>query len=112
MNLSNLIKTGLKENFILDYLDIDWNSTFDKCGLDPNLCFNTFNSKIKDLLDLHLPTVKLTKRQCKTQLKPWITSGIIRLIKYVTHIFGNSLRLSVLKPKLTIMVNLNYIEIE
>ena len=32
------------------------------------------------LLDRHLPIIKLTKRQRKTQLKPWITSGIIKSI--------------------------------
>ena len=67
-----------QENFILDYLNIDWDCTFDECGLDPDLCFNIFDSKIKGLLDLHLPTVRLTKRQLKTQLKPWITPGIIK----------------------------------
>ena len=59
-----------QENFILDYLNIDWDYTFDECGLDPDLCFNIFDSKIKGLLDLHLPTVRLNKRQLKTQLKP------------------------------------------
>ena len=79
--------------------------------MDPDLCFNIFDSKIKGLLDLHLPTVRLTKRQLKTQLKPWITSGIINQCIYVTPIFGNSLRLSVLKPNLTIMDNLSSIGI-
>ena len=35
---------------------------------------------MKVLLDRHLPTVRLTKRQRKTQLKPWITFGIIKSI--------------------------------
>ena len=31
-------------------------------------------------MDWHLPTVRLTKRQRKTQLKPWITTGIVKAI--------------------------------
>ena len=31
-------------------------------------------------MDQHLPTVRLTKRQRKTQLKPWITTGIVKAI--------------------------------
>ena len=59
---------------------INWNSVFDESDLDPNICFDKFDSKMKVLLDRHLPTVRLTKRQRKTQLKPWITSGIIKSI--------------------------------
>ena len=40
----------------------------------------TFTSKFRELFDRHLPTVKLTKKQCKTLLKPWITPGIIKYI--------------------------------
>ena len=43
-------------------------------------CFDIFNSTMKDLLDRHVPTVKLTKRQAKTKLKPWITFGILKAI--------------------------------
>ena len=35
---------------------------------------------MKDLLDRHVPTVKLTKKEAKTKLKPWITSGILKYI--------------------------------
>ena len=59
------------EKFALDFQEIDWVSAFDECGLDSNRCFNTFISKMGGLLDQHLPIIKLTKRQRKTQLKPW-----------------------------------------
>ena len=35
-------------------------------------------TSVSTLLILKLPTVKLTKRKRKTQLKPWITSGILK----------------------------------
>ena len=65
-------------DFILDYLDIEWNSVFERCGFDPDCCFDTFYFKIKALLDRHIPIIKLTKRQIKTKTKPWITPGIVK----------------------------------
>ena len=35
---------------------------------------------MKVLVDRHVPTVRLTKRQIKTKLKPWITPGILKSI--------------------------------
>lgn len=68
-----------EHNFILDYLDIDWGVEFNSPGpIDPNSCFDIFNSKIQKLVDRHVPTGRLTKRQIKTQQKPWITSAIIK----------------------------------
>ena len=40
-----------QEDFILDYLDIDWNQLFERYGFDPDQCFNIFNDKIKILVD-------------------------------------------------------------
>ena len=56
--------------FTADFSAIDRDSQFENCNHDPNLCFNTFDLKVKALVDQHLPTVRLTKRQRKTQLKP------------------------------------------
>ena len=69
-----------RDEFILDYLEINWNTLFERFGFDPDLCFNVFNDKIKVLIDRHVPTVKLTKRQVKAKLKPWITPGILKSI--------------------------------
>ena len=67
-----------QQNFVLDYLNIEWNTVFERCDFDPDCSFDTFYFKFKAILDRHLPTVKLTKRQIKTKSKPWITSGIIK----------------------------------
>ena len=68
-----------QEKFILDYREIDWNATFEVSD-NPDQCFDVFNSKLKVLLDRHIPSVKLTKRQIKTKAKPWITAGILKSI--------------------------------
>ena len=69
-----------REDFLLDYFDIDWNLIFERFDFNPEQCFNIFNDKIKVLLERHVPTVKLTKRQLQTKLKPWITPGILKSI--------------------------------
>ena len=66
--------------FSADFSAMDWDSQFENCNHNPNLCFNTFDLKVKALADRYLPTVRLTKRQCKTQLKPQITTGIVKAI--------------------------------
>jgi hypothetical protein len=69
-----------KENFILDYLDIEWNKTLQTVIGDANASFNVFYSHMSNLMDRHVPLVKLTKKQIKTNCKPWITTGIIKSI--------------------------------
>ena len=76
-----------QENFVLDFLDIDWDNHFTGCDLNPDLCFDYFNDKMNDLLERHLPTVRLTKKQAKTRLKPWITPGITRAMSKRDHYF-------------------------
>ena len=69
-----------QETFTQDIIDVNWDQVFNDNNSDPELCFNAFNNKIQGLIDQHLPTTKLTKRQIKTKLKPWITSGILKSI--------------------------------
>lgn len=77
-----------QENFILDYLDIDWELEFRRSGpIDPNTCFDIFNSKIQNLISKHVPTGRLTNRQIKTKQKPWITSAIVKSISKRDHYF-------------------------
>lgn len=68
-----------RERFILDFLDIDWNNQlYHLTNVDE--AFVTFNTLIQELVDRHVPTVQLTRRQLKTRLKPWITPGILKSI--------------------------------
>ena len=69
-----------KENFILDYSDIDWKKTLQPVVGDVNDSFEVFYSHMSNLLDRHVPMIKLTKKQIKTRCKPWITAGIIKSI--------------------------------
>ena len=69
-----------KENFILDFLSIDFEEIIRKNN-DPNVAFNLCMDKIDTLVNNHLPLRKMTKKENKTISKPWITTGICNSIK-------------------------------
>ena len=68
-----------RDNFILDFLNIDWATSLYHIT-DVDEAFETFNTLIQDLINQHVPTVMITKRQLKTLSKPWITPGIVKSI--------------------------------
>ena len=47
-----------QEDFILDFLDLDWERVFSDHDMNPNTCFDLFDSKMKGLLEVHLPQKK------------------------------------------------------
>ena len=74
-----------REDFILDFLEEDWNTLFERFNHHPELCLNVFNDRMKVIVERHLPTVKLTKREVRSKIKPWITPGILKSIKLRDH---------------------------
>ena len=69
-----------QQSFTQDFRDINWNTLFERFDHNPDSCFNVFNDKMKVLVDRHLPTVRLTKRQIKAKIKPWLTPGLLNSI--------------------------------
>ena len=65
-----------RNNFILDYLDIDWNSTLRPDENNVNTSLQLFLTKMNELLDKYMPIRKLTKKEFKRRYKPWITDSI------------------------------------
>ena len=63
-----------RDDFILDFLDKDWNLVIN--SMDSNQAFQLFINSLTSLIDKHAPIKKLTKKQLKSSLKPWITKGI------------------------------------
>ena len=68
---SNLFKRDStnfkKEDFILDLLDIDWNTTLQTNKNDPDFSFNQFYEKINCIIDNHLPPKKASKKELKLE---------------------------------------------
>ena len=57
-------------NFILDYLDIDWDAILQANKNDVNLSMEIFITKITELLDKYVPLKKLTQKEYKRRFKP------------------------------------------
>ena len=66
-----------RENFILDYLDIDWAEWLEIGKEDVNHSSEKFIEKINELLDKYAPLKKLSQKQFKQRFKPWITDKIL-----------------------------------
>ena len=43
--------------------------------------FDYFYETLSNLVDKHVPSKKMTKKDIKLRSKPWITSKIVRLIR-------------------------------
>ena len=69
-----------KENFILDYLDIDWSQSLESHKNDVNHSSVIFLSKMNELLDKYLPLQKLSQKEYKQRFKPWVNDKILNKI--------------------------------
>ena len=78
-----------KTNFVIDYLDIDWEKILQAHKNDVNLSLQAFLSKINELLDKYMPLRKVTKTEYKRRFKPWINYNILQKIKEKDKAFSN-----------------------
>ena len=76
-DLKNYNKTSL----VADVINVNWQETLDIEKGDINHSFDSFDKKVNEILDKHVPFKKLNKKQLRLQSKPWITPGIIKSIK-------------------------------
>ena len=53
-----------------------------KDDISINNKFGYFYETLSSLVDKHVPSKKMTKKDIKLRSKPWITSKIVRLISY------------------------------
>ena len=67
-----------KENFILDFLNIDWSKLENK---EVNIATATFFDDMNELIEKYTPRKKVTQKEFKQRFKPWITDDITSKIK-------------------------------
>ena len=53
-----------------------------KHDISIDIKFDYFYETLSNLVDKHVPSKKMTKKDIKLHSKPWITSKIVRLIRY------------------------------
>ena len=70
----NLFRRSMKNfdktNFLLDYLDIDWNNVLEIHKDNASLSMNNFNDKMEEILDNHIPLKKILIRITKENSNP------------------------------------------
>ena len=64
-----------QENFILDYLSVDWENLIKSNSRKVDQTFVCFLAKFIYVLDLYAPLKKIFKQKLKFRNKPWITLG-------------------------------------
>ena len=81
-----------RENFILDLLNIDWPKIINIHEYDVNKSFNALETKLNNLIEKYMPMRKLTKKEVKSQGKPWITSDIKQAIRQREKMYGKFIK--------------------
>ena len=69
-----------REEFILDYFEIDWPHILKLQNNDTNTSFQNFFDSMSKIIDKHAPLKKLSKYKLKFQTKPWITTALQKSI--------------------------------
>ena len=81
-------KSFNREEFLLDFLDIDWEKelNFDH----PNLNLNKFISKTNDLINMHVPMKRARFKNIPK--RPWITKGILTSISHKNVLYKKCIK--------------------
>ena len=82
-----------KENFLLDFLSVNWDKTIEINQNDVNNSFNKFIGNFNNMgLDRHMPYKKVSKKEFKKKYKPWINKEIISAINQKNKLFTKYLK--------------------
>ena len=64
-----------------DFININWDTILNIDEANPIVCLNNFSRKANEVIDTYLPLIKLSNKELKIQVKPWIASEIRKSIK-------------------------------
>ena len=76
-----------KENFVADYIDINWKNELKPEKKDTDSSMGRFMELMNDLVDKHVPLEKVTQKEYKRKFKPWINDDILHKISNKNKIF-------------------------
>ena len=79
-----------RDDFILDYLNIDWDSEMEIEKNDVDHSTEKFFSNMNNLIDKHMPIRKLSAKERKQKTHPWITPAIIAKINRKNELYKSS----------------------
>ena len=75
------MKQFVKDDFISDISNVDFTLLTETERNNPNEAFNSFEIKINTIIEKHMPLKKLSQRELKQKIKPWITVAIQKSMK-------------------------------
>lgn len=81
-----------EEDFILDYLDVNWKRILNIESSNASVAFESFFNALLSLVDKHAPFVQLSKKQMKLRSKPWITKDILVSIRVRDRLFKSFIK--------------------
>lgn len=62
---------------IQDIQSVDWQGVLHaNANPDPNVLFDSFHTRISDIIDVHIPLIQPSKRELRMKSKPWITTAL------------------------------------
>ena len=82
-----------QENFILDYLSVDWENLIKSNSGNVDQSFVSFLAKFNSILDLYAPLKKISKQKLKFRNKPWITLGLQKSVSIKNHLLTKYVKL-------------------
>ena len=88
-----------KDNFVNEFNNQSWSEIINIERNDVDYSFQEYMSKIKNVLDSHIPLKKLSAKQFKQRFKPWISSDILNKIKEKNKILKNILNQKILSER-------------
>ena len=71
-----------ENSFVQDYLSLDQVYTQHDNDTNVHNMFNLFCENLSNTVNKHVPTRKMTSKDIKLHIKPWINQKIVKLIKY------------------------------
>ena len=88
-----------QENFILDYLSINWYETLKTEEQNIDYSAEIFLNKINKLLDNFAPLKRINKYKLKFKSKPWITPGLQKSISVKNKFLSDFIKKRILLLK-------------
>ena len=65
-------------NFSKVFEDFHWKNALQLDKKNPELSFQIFFNNLNNMIDSNVPIKKITRKQLKRSLKPWVTKGILK----------------------------------
>ena len=94
-------KTFNNATFSADYKSRDWPTIVQIDKGNPNLSLQNYIEEVEKMISNHAPLRKTRKQELKFQSKPWITSGLQKLIVIKNKLFGKFIKsTNLIKEKL------------